>query len=315
MFVTNDKNEVAKTIQGYDRATLDAKKADFEAKIKEIDKKLPEDFLNGIPSEITLPQYGIKNITLPNNFGQYTTGHLHYSVVNGDGVISISDIGEVKIQGSIPQSEYKPVIYVKDDEGNIIAQKQITIKIVVYDLSQDSNLTFNGKTLGELRHSNEILLLGDGWSGMSLDDSKGQARIRISEYCNAIANSLKSNGYPEDKVNIVLDGVINYFTAYINACYDSQCSDWDRGHSGVSGSYQFNGRTLSFNTDFYQVTRADDCDAYHLMHEIVRDYGVANPDWHGGICIWEGYTNDNSYGMWISAGVIIKKFEELLNQL
>ena len=312
VFGTNDKDEVAKVIQGYDRATLDAKKAEFEKVIKAIDKKLPDDFLNGI-SDITVALYENKKISLPNQYvPAYTTGHLHYSVQNGEGVISVTELGEVTIRGSVQNAKYTPTILVKDDEGNIVAQKTITITVAGY------NLSYNGKSLSELL-ANDDYIKGETWGSDNIDTAKTRTKENIKTACEQIANTLKAYGYPADKVDIALAGVISYFNAIIDKCWYGYWGNYDQGYENIEITYQFNGKTERTYTDFFHYSRYYDTDAGEGMLQLSKDGKLKPTENHSGVGLWTGYNThcgrENSYGFYVSSAALLMKFEEFLSRL
>lgn len=288
VFGSDTKSEVEKAIDGLKTLSDVQAKADaIKAKIAAEDAKLPSSFLDAL-TNLTVGIGQTKTIELPNNYGIYTTGHLHYSAT-GDSAVRVADStgGKIVISSS-SEGVYKATVTVTNDEGQVLATKEVTVTVskdfsMVGDLSgvtfaqtiaktgteRGNNLKVQTVDLDEAYKNNYILELSS-FEG-NWETCKTRTKARMDELLTAIKNGFASKGYN---------------TAALETAYTKTKSLYDailEGQGGRAGkksnetkSYAYDGETYTYYSKYWyrEATAGREFSNAKSSGGVINDTGI-----------------------------------------
>lgn len=212
-----------------------------------------------------------------------------------------------------------------DTENPTPANETVTETSEKMSLSS-ANTSYNGTSISDIYNGSKNVAesIGNGYSEDSIEPAKKEALNGIKMTISKLKTLFQQMGYDSTKLNIAFEALLNYYTAAIQATYDSQVSNGDTGFSALKTNGVNNGivyinalnETIVEDGTFYQQTRYYDRDAVSdLTNTMQKSNFAAGESNFSGIAVWEGYHGYNSYGYYISIQHLLKKIEYFYNQV
>lgn len=303
----NSASGIATEINKLSQSELKAKEDEFDAEIEKINKKLPSTFLSKLPSTMTSVVGGSSTeIQLDNYYlPTYNTGDLVFKATGWG--LSVSQDGKVTVSSNT-KGAGTATVEVYDKQGNLLASKQVSVKVADKLNMAASSATFNGKKISELFSGAKDAVQLSGFKTWA--DAKRIAKNSVERYINTIASTVK--GMPDvdsARVDLAATRTKLYYTALIDQIDDRISSSDTKDNESLTFTYlNEKGETQTETTTYSQKTRAAERYAGRTNE------GALNMSMESsGIRMNESYNSTNTYEFYLNSAVLLKKFENFYN--